>query len=132
MKKDGIQTRKRKQKSNPNNNPNNMANNMNSSANDTIINPKSTKYSKTSTSSGSGRKPSKQSSVTNQALTPTVGAANQQSSSMGPMGINLIPPTSGNDASIYIKSPMAFSKDENIHHHHHHHQQAIMTSNIEK
>ena len=123
MKKDGIQTRKRKQKSSSNNNSNNMVNNMNSSANDTIINPKSTKYSKNSSSSGSGRK-SKSNSMSNQALIQTVGNPSQQSSTMGPMGINLIPPTSSNDGSIYIKT----HGDENIHHQPH----AVMAPNSEK
>ena len=124
MKKEGIQTRKRKQKSSSNNHSNNMVNNMNGSANDTLINPKSTKYSKNSSSSGSGRKSSKSNSMPNQVLIQTVGNSSQQSSTMGPTGINLIPPTSGNDGSIYIKT----HGDENIHHQPH----AIMAPNSEK
>ena len=103
-------------------------NSVNSTTNDSMTNPKATKYSKLP-SSGSGRKSSKLNSGSSQtSTTSSVATASltQQSTNMGPMGINLIAVNSNNDGNIYIKN----HGDEN--NMHQHQQRTILVQNNEK
>ena len=120
MKKDGIQTRKRKQKNSSNNNSNMIGNlNSNNNSNDpNLSNSKSTKYSKSSSSSSSGRKSSKlnnnnnnnNSNTTlnqmNQIQTNSVSSVINQQGAVSSIGINLMPANanSTNDGNIYLKN----------------------------
>lgn len=120
MKKDGIQTRKRKQK----NSSSNSSSNMGNQANDVnIINPKSAKYAKNSSSSSSGRKSSKLNTSQSGSM-PSIASINQSSvnipNSMGSIGLLS---TGVNEGNIYLKN---HDNNDNMHQ-----QRALIVQNNE-